>query len=76
MYLRGKSICLWRDWSSDRSFIVDPLSYFSFQPVLHNKGRDYVLSYLWNGAYKITLAANLSLSEWSCTICPKPYNRK
>ena len=28
--------------SSDRSFIVDPLSYFSFQPVLHdwcNKGR-------------------------------------
>ena len=30
------------DRSSDRSFIVDPLSYFSFQPVLHdwcNKGR-------------------------------------
>ena len=28
--------------TSDRSFIVDPLSYFSFQPVLHdwcNKGR-------------------------------------
>ena len=30
------------DGSSDRSFMVDPLSYFSFQPVLHdwcNKGR-------------------------------------
>ena len=28
--------------SSDRSFMMDPLSYFSFQPVLHdwcNKGR-------------------------------------
>ena len=23
-------------WSSDRSFMVDPLSYVSFQPVLHN----------------------------------------
>ena len=32
---------------------VDSLSYFSFQPVLHdwcNKG--YVLSCLWDGAYK------------------------
>ena len=31
-----------QDGSSDRSFMVDPLSYFSFQPVLHdwcNKGR-------------------------------------
>ena len=42
---------------------VEPLSYFSFQPVLHdwcNKGRGtrYVLSYLWDGAYKRTLAAN------------------
>ena len=30
------------DRSSDRSVMVDPLSYFSFQPVLHdwcNKGR-------------------------------------
>ena len=42
MWLRGKSIRSWRDGSSDRSFMVDPLSYFSFQPVLHdwcNKGR-------------------------------------
>ena len=36
------------------------LSYFSFQPVLHdwcNKGRG-VLSCLWDGAYKRTLAVN------------------
>ena len=26
----------WCDGSSDRSFMVDPLSYFSFQPVLHD----------------------------------------
>ena len=39
--MRGKSVRSWCDGSSDRSFIVDPLSYFSFQPVLHdwcNKG--------------------------------------
>ena len=38
----GKSVRSWCDGSSDRSFMVDPLSYFSFQPVLHNwfnKGR-------------------------------------
>ena len=29
-----------------------PMSYFSFQPVFH------VLSCLWDGAYKRTLAAN------------------
>ena len=37
----GKSVRLYWDGSSDRSFIVDPLSYFSVQPVLHdwcNKG--------------------------------------
>ena len=42
MLLRGKSVRSWCDGSSDRSFIVDPLSYFSFQPVFHdwsNKGR-------------------------------------
>ena len=42
MYLRGKSVRSWCDGSSDRSFVVDPLIYFSFQPVLHdscNKGR-------------------------------------
>ena len=39
----------WCDGSSDRSFMVDPLSYFSFQTVLHdwcNEGRGmwYVLT--------------------------------
>ena len=42
---------------------VDPLSYFSFQPVLHNWcnkgcGLWYVLSCLWDGVYKRTLAVN------------------
>ena len=34
MYLRDKSVRSWCDRSSYRSFMVDPLSYFSFQPVL------------------------------------------
>ena len=33
---------------------IDP-SYFSFQPVLHDW---YVLSCVWDGVYKITLAVN------------------
>ena len=40
--LHGKRVCLWCYGSLDRSFMEDPLSYFSFQPVLHagcNKGR-------------------------------------
>ena len=70
---------------------VDPLSYFSFQPVLHdwcNKGR--VMYYLVCGMMHIKelllLAGKsspcggnrfpLSLSEWSFTICLTPYNRK
>ena len=42
MYLSGKSVRSWCSGSSDRSFMVDRLSYFSFQPVLQdwcNKGR-------------------------------------
>ena len=47
-----------------------------------------MLSCLWDNAYKRIFAANwnsspcggsgfpLSLSEWSFTICPTPYNRK
>ena len=41
---------------ADRSLTVDRLSYFLFQPVLHdwcNKGHG-----MWDGAYKRTLAAN------------------
>ena len=40
--LNGKSVRSWCDGSSERSFMVDLMSYFSFQPVLHdwcNKGR-------------------------------------
>ena len=42
IYLHGKSVRSWCDGSSDRSFMVDPLGSFSFQPVPHecyNKGR-------------------------------------
>ena len=34
---RGKGVRSWCDGSSDGSFMVDPLSYFSFQPVLIKK---------------------------------------
>ena len=60
MQLRGKNVHSWCDGSSDQSFMVDPSSYFLFQPVLHdwcNKGC-VVLSCLWDNAYKRTLAAN------------------
>ena len=70
---------------------VDPLSYFSFQPVLHdwcNKG--CVMYYPVCGMMHIkepllligksSLCGGsgfpLSLSEWSFTISPTPYNRK
>ena len=47
MWLLVMSVRYWCDGSSDRSFIVDPLSYFSFQPVFHdwcNKGRGMCFS--------------------------------
>ena len=71
---------------------VDPLSYFSFQPVLHdwcNKGRG--MCYPVCGMVHIKeepllliekispcggSGFNLSLSEWTFTICPTPYNHK
>ena len=50
-------------WFSDRSLVVDPLSYFSFQPVLHNwcsKGRAiYYLVYPVYG--KVNIKDNLLL---------------
>ena len=36
MQLRGKRVRLLCDGSSDRSFMADPLSYFSFQLVLYD----------------------------------------
>ena len=63
---------------------VDPLSYFSFQPVLHdwcNKGRGmcYPVCGMVHVKEPLLLIGSgfpLSLSEWSFTICPTPYNRK
>ena len=70
---------------------VDPLSYFSFQPVLHdwcNKGHG--MCYPVCGMVHIKEPVLLidksslcggsgfpfSLSEWSLTICLMPYNRR
>ena len=70
---------------------VDPLSYFSFQPVLHdwcNKGRGMCYPVCRMVHIKEPLLSieksspcggsgfPLSLSEWSFTICLTPYNRK
>ena len=70
---------------------VDPLSYFSFQPVLHNwcnKGRGmcYPVCGMVHIKEPLLLIEKsspcggswfpLSLSEWSFTICLTPYNRK
>ena len=69
---------------------VDPLSYFSYQPVLHswcNKGRGmcypvYGMVHIKGPLLLIGKSSPcggsrfpLSLSEWSFTICPTPYNR-
>ena len=66
--------------------VVDPLSYFSFQPVLHdwcNKGCGmyyplYGMVHIKEPLLLIGKSSGfpLSLSEWSFTICPTPYNRK
>ena len=69
---------------------VDPLSYFSFQPVLHdwcNKGRGtcYPVCGMVHIKEPLLLIDKsslcggsgfpFSLSEWSLTICLTPYNR-
>ena len=69
--------------------MVDPLSYFSFQPVLHdwcNKGgMCYLVCGMMHIKEPLLLIGNspcdgsgflLSLSEWFFTICLTPYNRK
>ena len=70
---------------------VNPLSYFSFQPVLHNWcnkgcGMCYPVCGMVHIKEPLLLIGNsspcggsgftLSLSEWSFTIYPTPYNRK
>ena len=75
--------------SSDRSFMVDPLSYFSFQPVLHdwcNKGRGMCYHVCGMVHLKEPLVSieksspcggsGFPLSLWSFTICLTPYNHK
>ena len=90
-------VILWLDllkvwWSSDRSFMVDPLSYFSFQPWIHdwcNKGcgvyypgcgmvhiKDPLLLIEKSSPCSGSSMFPLSLSEWSFTICLMPYNHK
>ena len=79
MKLCGKSICSC-DASLDWSIMVDPLSYFSFQPVLHdwcNKGdgmcypvcRIMHIKELLLLITKSSLCARSPLSLWSFTIC-------
>ena len=73
------------------NYIVNPLSYFSFQPVLHdwcNKGCGMCYPVCGMVHIKEPLLLieksslcggsgfSLSLSEWCFTICPTPYNRK
>ena len=86
----GKSVRSCCDGSSDRSFMMDPLSHFSFQPVLHDWcNKDHGMSSsMYDDAYKKILLLigksipcggsgfPLSLSEWSVTICLTPYNCK
>ena len=70
---------------------VDPLSYFSFQPVFHdwcNKGRGmcYPVCGMVHMKKPLLLIGKsslsggsefpFSLSEWSLIICLTPYNRK
>ena len=70
---------------------VDPLSYFSFQPVLHDWcNKDRGMCYPVCGMVHIKEPLLLidksslcggngfpfSLSEWSLTICLTPYNRR
>ena len=92
MYFRRKSVRSCSDGSSDRSFMVDPLSYFLFQPVFRdwrNKSRgmcyhvcglmhikDPLLLIEKSSPYSDGSGFPLSLSEWSFTICLTPYSRK
>ena len=91
-----------RSWEVERSLMVrwvvgsilhgvDPLSYFSFQPVLHdwyNKGRGMCypvcgmvhikepLLLIEKSSPCVSSGFPFSLWEWSLTICLTPYNRR
>ena len=70
--------------------MMDPLSYFSFQPVLHDwfkigRGMCYSVCGMVHIKEPLLLIGRsspcggsgfpLSQSEWFFTICPTPYNR-
>ena len=84
--VKNNSVCVrsWCDGASDRSFMVNPLSYFSFQPVLHdwcNKGHGtyhpvYGMMLIGKSSLCGSSGFSLPLSEWSFTICLLPHNRK
>ena len=93
-----RDVALWQECSLIVRWVVgsilhgvDPLSYFSFQPVLHNWcskgcGMCYPVYGMVHIKEPLLLIGNsspcggsrfpCSLSEWSFTICPTPYNRK
>ena len=79
------------DGSWDQSLMVDPMCYFMFQPVLHDlsnkcRGMCYPICGMVHVKEPLLLIGKsspcgssgfpLSLSEWSFTICPTPYNPK
>ena len=88
----GLSIRSWCNGLSDRSLMVNLVSYISFQTVLHNwcnKGCGvcfpacgvvhikYPLLLIGKKEAVVVAAGFLSrLPEWSFTICPTPHNRK
>ena len=86
----GKSVHSWCDGSLDRSFTVDPLRYFSFQPVLHNSCnkrcgicyRVYGMMHVKEPLLLIGKSKPMwqqrvsSLYEWSFTICLMSFNRE
>ena len=80
MQLCGKSVRSWCDGSSDRSFMVDPLSYFSFHPVFQdwcNIDRPVCwMVHIGKSSPCDGSGLPLSLYEWSFIIWPAPYNRK
>ena len=79
-------------WPKKLFFKLDQLSYFLFQPVLHNwcnkcRGMCYPVCWMVHTKEPLLLIGNsslcsggsgflLSLSGWSFTICPTPYKRK
>ena len=84
-----QDVALWYDGSSDRSFIVDPLSYILFQPVVHdwcNKscGMCYPVYGMMHIKELLLLieknssccSSGFPLPIWSFNIRPTPYNCK